>query len=787
MIANPEVLRVERGLRRRAVGRRGWLAGTALAGRIGALAAGAGAAAVALPEPAAANPTGGSVVSGAAEIVTVSPTQLDIVQSSKKAIINWGDFSIGTDEATNFLQPGRNSWALNRVTGGNPSEILGTLTANGNVIVLNQNGVLFGPNSRVDVGGLIASTAKIADEDFLADRFRFEGAPQGSTVINQGRITIAEGGLAALVAPGVANSGVIEARLGRVSLAAGTAFTVDLYGDGLVSLALGGAVAERPSGPDGGELAALVTNDGRIVAVGGRVLLTAEAAAGVVDTVINMGGVIEARTVGEDATGAIVLGGGETGVVAVSGTLDASGAAAGETGGRIEVTGELVHLQAGAKLDASGAAGGGAVLVGGDFQGGGETPTARRTFAEHGATLSADATGAGGGGRVIVWAEEATAFYGHVSARGGASGGDGGFAEISGKEGLAYSGSVDLTAAAGAVGSVLFDPRNVRFLNGGAAALPANPFLFGNMANMDFTFNADAINNANANTTVQANQNIIFDEAINTGDAFSYTFQAGQGIVLNTDITTAGGAVTLIANDPGRVAFTPDPAVTQTGISGSGNIITNGGVITLTVSTGSNPAAINLSGRLDSSNAMGGGGAVTISHLAGLGAPNAIILGDIDSSGGAGGAAGNRHDDGLPHGRRDRRERRLRGGGFGRGWRERRQGRRHHHGGRNHSRNNRHHGRRRRRDGFGRRRRQRQRDDDDRPGDGSRRRPLRRRHGRWRRWQRRRCREHSGQHQQPYHPRRRRRRAYGTPRRGRPRRWRRRGRRWRRHQSAWRD
>ena len=240
---NLGMLKLSRGM-----GRTGWLSGTALGG-IGATVV------LTVPQFALANPTDGHVTAGNVNIVTVSPNQLDIVQSSKKAIINWGDFSIGSGETTNFLQPGRNSWTLNRVTGGNPSAILGSLNANGNVLLLNQNGILFGPNSRIDVGGLVASTANIKDTDFLNDRFRFEDAPQGSTVINQGHITVAEGGLAALVAPGVANSGVIEAKLGKVSLASGTAFTLDLYGDGLVSLALNGEVTQAPNG------SALVTSE----------------------------------------------------------------------------------------------------------------------------------------------------------------------------------------------------------------------------------------------------------------------------------------------------------------------------------------------------------------------------------------------------------------------------------------------------------------------------------------------------------------------------------------------
>ena len=419
MIAKPENVRVESLLQSARVGRKGWLSGTALAGRAGVAALGA-AGLIAAAGMAQANPVGGQVVAGHADIVQSSPSQLDIVQSTKKAIINWGQFSIDEGETTNFIQPNSKSITLNRVTGGDPSQILGNLTANGNVILLNQNGILFGQNSKVDVGGLVASTANISNENFLADNFRFEGAPQGSWVVNQGRITVREGGLAALVAPGVENSGVIEAKLGSVSLASGTAFTVDLYGDGLVSLAVGGRVTESVTGPDGHEMAALVTNDGTVVADGGTVLITADAAAGVVDSVINMGGVVEAKGFGQDSSGAIVLDGGDHGIVAVSGTLDATGASAGQNGGAITVTGELVALRTGADLDASGASGGGRVKVGGDYQGKGATPTARRTVVEDGASLSADALNEGDGGRVVVWADENTIFSGHLSAKGGA-------------------------------------------------------------------------------------------------------------------------------------------------------------------------------------------------------------------------------------------------------------------------------------------------------------------------------------------------------------------------------
>jgi hypothetical protein len=339
---------------------------------------------------------------------------------------------------------------------------------------------------------------------------------------------------------------VIEAKLGHVSLASGTAFTLDLYGDGLVSLALNGEVTQAPNG-------SLVTNDGRITADGGRMLLTAEAAKGVVDSVINSSGVIEAKSVGRDAKGTIVLAGGDNGIVEVSGVLDASGI----VGGTVDVTGDLVWLKTGATLDASGAAGGGSIRVGGDFHGQGATPTARRTLVESGATLTADATEKGNGGTVVVWADEVTAFYGTLTAKGGAAGGNGGSAEISGKEGLAFDGSVDLTAVAGRVGSVLFDPRNVTIDSSGADPLSAaqQPWEHAEHGSHD---RRQRHRQRECRRHHPANQNITFNAAIDTGDAFTYRFQAGQGIVLNADITTNGGAVTLIANDPGAVSFTPD-------------------------------------------------------------------------------------------------------------------------------------------------------------------------------------------------------------------------------------
>src|SRR5580658_10278818 len=156
---------------------------------------------------AQANPQGGSVASGSASIVQTSPSQLTVNQTSNRVIINWQGFSIAPGEITNFNQPSASAVALNRVTGGDPSIILGQLSANGRLLLINPNGVLFGAGSRVDVAGLIATTADLTDRDFRAGRLNFampSSSPTAS-VVNRGTITVAQGGLVALVAPGVAN------------------------------------------------------------------------------------------------------------------------------------------------------------------------------------------------------------------------------------------------------------------------------------------------------------------------------------------------------------------------------------------------------------------------------------------------------------------------------------------------------------------------------------------------------------------------------------------------------
>lgn len=300
--------------------------------------------------PTLANPEGGQVVAGSATVAGEGTGNLTVYQTTPNAIINWNSFSIGAGEQTTFVQPTAQSVTLNRVVGTDPSQILGSLSANGIVILVNRNGILFGSTSTVDAAGLVASTHDIGNQAFMAGgtlRFDQSGEP-GASVVNEGRISVRNAGLAAFVAPHVRNDGVIVANMGRVALGAGNAFTLDLYGDNLVSFALSDEITKTLAGTNGAPLKALVENNGRITANGGRVALTAQAARDVVNQSVNVGGVVEANTVA-NVNGAIVLSGG--GSVTVE--KDAIVTASGTTGGSISISGDQAHVNGTVRADGS--------------------------------------------------------------------------------------------------------------------------------------------------------------------------------------------------------------------------------------------------------------------------------------------------------------------------------------------------------------------------------------------------------------------------------------------------
>jgi len=289
---------------------------------------------------ALAMPQGGEVTSGGATI-SQNTSSMTVTQRTPSLSINWARFSIGSTESVTFAQPGASSIALNRVLGRDPSEIFGTLKSNGQVWLLNPNGVLFGPQSQVNVGGMVASTLELSDSDFLAGKRSFSGA--GGSVINQGSLTAADGGYVALLGRQVSNQGTIAAKLGTVAIAGGAQITLTFQGSGLLSVQVDKAAID-----------ALAENKQLIRADGGTVLLTARGADSVLNTVVNNTGVIEARTV-ESHNGVIkLLGGG--GTVRVGGKLDASAPVGGD-GGFVGTSGPHVKVADAAEITTTAALG----------------------------------------------------------------------------------------------------------------------------------------------------------------------------------------------------------------------------------------------------------------------------------------------------------------------------------------------------------------------------------------------------------------------------------------------
>ncbi|PQP34251.1 hypothetical protein C6A37_08750, partial [Desulfobacteraceae bacterium SEEP-SAG9] len=237
-------------------------------------------------------------------------------QATQKAIIDWQKFSIARPELVQFFQPGISSIALNRVVGVDPSLIYGQLNANGNVWVINPNGILVGATGQVNVNSFLASTLDIKNEDFLSGNYNFSQKLNSSltSIVNQGSISAAVGGHITLLSPGVQNHGTIVANLGKVNIGAGEQVSINFAGNELISFAVDKSITGEIVGPDGEPLEENVLNTGTISADGGQVIIRARTAYNAIKSVVNNEGIIEAKTL-ESNNGKIILDGGDQGIV----------------------------------------------------------------------------------------------------------------------------------------------------------------------------------------------------------------------------------------------------------------------------------------------------------------------------------------------------------------------------------------------------------------------------------------------------------------------------------------
>ena len=627
-----------------------------------ALVAGAGAAVPMASTAFAQNilPTNGLVTSGAASI-RQSGANLSVTQTSPRAIVNWGSFSIGPTNGVTFDQPSASSATLNRVTGSTTSTIAGQLQANGQVYLVNPNGIAITKTGAVQVGGgFVASTLGIADNDFNNGNLNFVGKGASAGVSNAGSITASPGGFVGLLGGTVANSGVVSVPLGKVAMGSGEQATLNLTGDNFLQVAM-------PTNTKTADGQALIDVSGKVRAAGGSVQLRAATVAQAIRNAVNVPGelsVTSARASG----GSIILGGGPGGDVSVAGRLRASGRNAGGTiaisghdvalrqaklaassakgrGGSVTVTGTNRVSLASSLVYASGATGGGAIRIGGDFHGASDLTSAQTTTIDSASTLNASATASGDGGKVAVWSDSTTNFAGKITATGGASGGDGGSVEVSANPAthgfLSYSGFADLTAPKGKTGTLLLDPFDITICNpcddiggsfaGGvftpiATSQISTPTLVTQLGGANVVVSTGL---AGSPGTDEGNITVTAPIAWVSGN--SLTLEAADGISIEAAITATGaGSLTLSAPGIGP----------ETGfVSIFAPLSTTTGAITIT-GGGAAPLGIELG-----ANVTTAGGAITFNNPVQLQATVAVNAGtgsvrfgsDVDSAPGISG------------------------------------------------------------------------------------------------------------------------------------------------------
>ena len=494
---------------------------------------------------ALAAPKGAQVVNGNVQIVQNG--NLTTITASNHSIINYQSFNIAQPETVKFIQPGAQAKVLNRILGVDPTIIAGTLLANGRVYIVNPAGIYFVDGSLVNVGALYAAAGQITDKNFLSNVNQFTGL--SGAVMNSGLL---RGNEIALIGSQVANFGAIVADNGLVSLVSGA----DVYftdNDGKILVKLTGGV---PAATGAG-----VQNSGTIQAPGGKVNL---GAGDLYALAIFNNGRIQANQIKVEGQG--------PGTVQVSGALDASNPYG--VGGTIDVLGDNIVLS-GASLNASGATGGGTILVGGDLHG--ANPAVRdasQTCVSADSTINADALVSGDGGKVVVWSNLDTRFYGSVTARGGASAGNGGNVEISGQY-LDLQGTVNTLAPHGSAGTLLLDPVNLTIDATEWGVIDA--LLVG----------GNLVESATNNITVTAPSGDL-------GSSFKLTLDAGNVFMVNAScpITNSGGGGFEFAGTAGGIHLGSD-VNSGAGAQTYDNAVTLGASVTLTASTVTFKSTVN--------------------------------------------------------------------------------------------------------------------------------------------------------------------------------------------------
>ncbi|NET27712.1 filamentous hemagglutinin N-terminal domain-containing protein, partial [Okeania sp. SIO1I7] len=463
---------------------------------------------------------------------------------------SFGKFNLNSGQTANFISTPDTRNILGRITGGDPSRINGLIQViggNSNLFLMNPTGIIFGPNASLNIPASFSVTTATGI-GFNSNNFWFQamgtndysnlvGNPSGynfnvsnpGAIVNEGNLSLNPGKDLTLAGGTVINTGELSTAGGNITIAAvngGDTLRISQPGH-LLSL----DVSPTSNNLSGQSITPILLPE----------LLTGGDIHHASSVVMNAQGNLELT----DTAGVAIASGNidvsDTSNGSIEGQVNLLGD--GSIGGQVNVLGDRVAV-IDANISANGQNGGGKILIGGDFQGNGIVPNSQQTFVNNNSIISADAINNGEGGQVIIWSDKTTNFAGNISAKGGEFSGDGGFVEISGKEQLIYDGNVNVTAAFGETGTILFDPKNINI----GESESSNESTEENEDD-NVTFSVEEIEEIEGEIILQADNDITVNEPIETSDAIE--LKAGRNININADIDTSqtNSNISLFGND----------------------------------------------------------------------------------------------------------------------------------------------------------------------------------------------------------------------------------------------
>jgi len=488
------------------------------------------------------------------------------------------DFNVNSGQSVTFYTDSTIANILGNVTGGQASIINGQIQligSNANLFLINPAGILFGTQASLNLpAAFTATTATGIGFGLSSDGVplswwtskgavnyqAFVGSPTGfqftsdangsdnGSIVNAGQLAVSPGQSLALVGSRVINTGQLTAPGGEILVMA-------VPGTNLVRVTQPGMIlglevsAENALGSSGIinplDLPALLTQGQAALGTQPQLTIAGDGTVRLTQSTFEI----------PDQAGTTI----------VSGEISTLR----EIGGQIAILGDRVALLKG-RVEATGTLNGGQINIGGNYQGEGNLPNSSVTFVDQESQLIADSLNQGDGGTIVVWSDDRTAFAGDISARGGANGGNGGLVEVSGKQNLAFTGTVDTTAPQGNSGTLLLDPADIVIAAGSDATGDPDfstqsgniPSSFTSGVGEPFTISENAIETLlNSGNVILAATNSITlqDLTDNTlGDLAgvgSFTLTAGGAVAMldvndtiavGGDITISGSTLTLV-------------------------------------------------------------------------------------------------------------------------------------------------------------------------------------------------------------------------------------------------